>query len=111
MRSVQSAQQGGRWPTLPDWMRRCPTCQQHYGVYRVADTTTHLTQGPQRQTRVSTHIVADHPDQVPDYVPGCQRCDEHRATPGHLRTAATATRAAVHRAAHIFAPPDHTRLT
>ncbi|MFK8851649.1 hypothetical protein [Streptomyces sp. Ac-502] len=106
-----AGQQGGRWPALPDWMRQCLECCRHYGVYRVAAGTTHLAQVSQRHTRVSTHIVAEHPEQVPDYVPGCRRCDQHRATATPYRIAPkTALADALHRAGHMYAPPDLTRL-
>ncbi|MEU7230006.1 hypothetical protein [Streptomyces chrestomyceticus] len=109
---MRTAQQGGRWPTPPDWMDRCPECRRHYGVYRVAAGTVYLTQVTQRHIRVSTHIVADHPDRVPDYVPGCRRCDEHHAATAQTRatSAAMLHAAAVHRAGHLYAPADAARL-
>ncbi|MEV3925908.1 hypothetical protein [Actinomadura coerulea] len=93
-------------PVPPDWLLACVVCVDLYELYRV-----HLTAGRQAATltvqeELARHLVADHLDQVPGYLPGCPACAEGRALAAHVGDAVMIAVAEDlrHRAMHLFVP-------
>lgn len=94
------------FPTPPAWLLACVVCVDLYELYR-----SHLAAGRQVATltvqeELARHLVADHLDQVPDYVTGCPSCVEWRAVAANAGDAAriVAAEDLRHRACHLFAP-------
>ncbi|KAB2376991.1 hypothetical protein [Actinomadura montaniterrae] len=93
-------------PTPPAWLLACVVCSDLHELYR-----SHLTAGRQAATltvqeELARHLVADHLDQVPGYVPDCSACGEWRAVAADASDAArlVAAEDLRHRAMHLFAP-------
>ncbi|MFF0526574.1 hypothetical protein ACFYTC_48480 [Actinomadura nitritigenes] len=93
-------------PTPPAWLLACVVCADLYQGYRSHLSGERQAATLMAQEQLARHLVADHLDQVPAYVPGCSACGEWSAIAANAGDAARiiAAEDLRHRACHVFAP-------
>ncbi|MGC0415731.1 hypothetical protein [Embleya sp. AB8] len=112
-----------QWPVPPPWMWGCADCVHLYRTMKRVQDETNERRGtgergvdddPMDSTigtriRLAHHLVADHHEDLPDWLPACERCAWHRRilarSPDEQPGDAAVLVADEHRALHLFVPP------